>query len=258
MNLQRARFARLGGLVLMSLLFLLWSCFSASGHPLAVHIPSPCSVARVMAEEISLIASSVLVSLRRTLLAFVLGGSVGMALGFMHGILPLFRRITGPCIEGLRPLPSVALIPLALLLVGMGDGLNVLVAAFACAWPIFVSTYDGVLGVSPVLQDAAKVMGMGRYDIVRSVIFPASLPAVATGVRISLGIAFAVEISVEMVVPKQGLGALATTAAFAGQNALLYAAIVVAAVVGCVIGLACRRLEDLFLRRYGPEWSGRT
>lgn len=246
-----------GGYAFMAFLVVLWAGVSASGVVPEGQLPSPYEVWQALLAESSRLPAQVFATLRRTLQAFLLGGLGGLCLGLGHGLFPVFRTTTSLAVEGLRPLPSVALIPLGVLFFGMGDPLNIAVAAFACAWPCFISARDGVRGVNPMLLDTALTLGLGRVRTICSVVLPAAFPAMATGLRIALGIAFAVEVSVELVIPKQGLGAVATTAALAGESGQLYAAILVLGLAGLLLNHLLRKAAQRLLRPYGPQWSTR-
>lgn len=253
---HRSNAADLRGVAFAAFLAALWTGVCASGVVPEGQLPSPYEVLQALFAESPRLPAPALATLRRTLLAFLLGGLGGVALGLGHGVFPVFRKTTALAIEGLRPLPSVALIPLGILLYGMGDPLNIAVAAFACAWPCFISARDGVRGVNPMLLDTARTIGLGRVQTIGCVILPAAFPAIATGLRIALGVAFAVEVSVELVIPRQGLGALASTAALAGESALLYAAILATGLVGLLLNHLLRRATQRLLRPYGQQWSG--
>jgi NitT/TauT family transport system permease protein len=249
---------RCGGYAFAAALIILWWAGTVSGVLAKGQIPSPGEVLLALADDPHLFINAILRTVRQTMIAFALGGAVGLTLGLCHGVFPTVRDTTGPFIEGLRPLPSIALIPIAIVFVGMGDTLNVTIAAFACVWPIFINTHDGVKGINPLLFDTAFTIGITRRRLFQSVILQAALPMALTGLRLGLGIAFAVEVSVEMVIPKTGIGALAATAALSGHNALLYAAIAAAALTGLVLNQAFRWTEFALLRTYGPQWSKRT
>lgn len=249
---------RCGGYAFAAALILVWWAGTATGVPATGQIPSPGQVLLALADDPRLFIGAILKTVRQTMVAFALGGAAGLTLGLGHGVFPTLRNTTGPCIEGLRPLPSVALIPIAIVFVGMGDALNVTIAAFACAWPIFINTLDGVKGINPLLFDTAFTIGITRRRLFQGVILQAALPMALTGLRIGLGIAFAVEVSVEMVIPKTGIGALAATAALSGHTALLYAAIAAAAMTGLMLNQAFRWTEFILLRNHGPQWGKRT
>lgn len=246
----------LRGYAFVAFLAALWTGVCASGVVPEGQLPSPYEVLQALFAEGPRLPAQVFATLSRTLLAFLLGGLCGLGLGLGHGVFPLFRKTTNLAIEGLRPLPSVALIPLGILLYGMGSPLNIAIAAFACAWPCFISARDGVQGVNPMLLDTARTLGLGRAQTLGRVVLPAAFPAMVTGLRIALGVAFAVEVSVELVIPKQGLGALASTAALAGESGLLYAAILAIGLVGLLLNHLLRRATQRLLLGYGPQWSG--
>jgi NitT/TauT family transport system permease protein len=248
------RAVNLPGLAFMAALVGLWALASNDPAMHGASLPPPWEVWEALIDELPTIAAQTAGSLNRTLVAFALGGAVGAGLGVAQAVSPAMRKTTGPLVEGLRPLPSVALIPLGIVFMGMGDGLNISLAAFACAWPAFVGAHDGVRGVNPLLIETAMTMNLSRGRIIRTVIIPAALPAAAASLRIGLGIAFAVEISVEMLVPRHGIGAIATMAAMAGHDALLYAAILAAALAGLALNHGFTRLTSALTRRYGPQW----
>lgn len=247
------RRADLGGWLLLGALLLGWETAARTLPP--GQLPPVSQVVAVLADPAMLrrLAEEGGLTIGRTVAGFAVGGAVGLLLGLSFGLSPALRRALGPLVAGLRPLPSAALIPPAILFVGLGDGLNVALAAFACAWPIMVNAQDGVRGVSPVLLDTARTLGLSRGEAVRRVILPAALPRTLTGLRLGLGIALAVETSVEMVVPDRGLGALAAEAALSGRGAALYAAVVAAGLAGWGLDRLCERLEARLLRGYGPE-----
>lgn len=103
-------------------------------------------------------------------------------------------------------MPSVALIPIGILFLGMGDALNVAIIGWACSWPVFISTMDGVRSTDHILINTARTFGLNRMGIIRKVIIPSALPFVFTGLRVGLGIAVAVVVITEMVASGSGLG----------------------------------------------------
>lgn len=127
-------------------------------------------------------------------LAILVGSSLGIGLGLSRRA----ERAATAAIEVLRPIPSVALIPLAILLLGRGLDMKVALAAYAATWPILLNTLAGVRSTDPVAVDTARAYGLGRAAIVRWVTIPSAAPMAFTGVRISAAITLIVVISAEL------------------------------------------------------------
>lgn len=136
------------------------------------------------------------------LLAAVLGIGLGLMMGRSQAVADLFN----PLVEFLRPMPPVALIPLLLLLVGIGDQMRLIVIVYASFFPVLLNTVDGVRAVHPTLLDVARTFRVSRHDLLRRVILPAALPQIVAGLRISLAIALIVALVSEMVGATNGLG----------------------------------------------------
>lgn len=136
------------------------------------------------------------------LLAIVVAVPLGLLMGasrFMYGLLE-------PLTELLRPIPSSAYIPIAILFLGIGDAMKEFVVFFSCLFPILINCYSGVMGIDPVLIDTGRTFGLTRRDILLSIIFPATIPSILTGLRISLAIALIVVVVAEMVAGSSGIG----------------------------------------------------
>lgn len=176
-----------------------------------------------------------------TLLAWAAGLAIATAaavpIGTAIGSSRSIERAATPVIELLRPIPSVALIPLVILLIGRGIDMRVVLVAYAAAWPILVNTITGVRGVDPMAIETARAYGLTRGAIGWRVLLPSAAPFVATGIRIAAGIALIVAISAELIAGGDpGIGTWMLTASQAGSpRELLYAGIVVAGLVGLVL-----------------------
>ncbi len=163
--------------------------------------------------------------------AVALGVGLGLLMGRWRGIYDLFE----PLVEFLRPMPPVALIPVLILLVGIGDEMKIIVVAFASLFPILLNTVDGVRGVHPTLLDVARTFRFGELDTLRRVILPAALPQIVAGLRISLAIALIVALVSEMIGATQGLGYFVLQAQRSLRIRDMYAAIVMLALLGFTV-----------------------
>ena len=170
-------------------------------------------------------------------LGIVLATCLAVPAGLVLGSSARSYAATATAVEFLRPIPSVALIPLAILLLGRGIDMRVALVAYASVWPILFNTIYGMRAVDPVARATARSFGFGRLSVVRLVSLPSAAPFIATGIRISAAIALIVAISAELIAgggPGIGTWMLARSQAGVARE-LLYAAIVVAGAVGLVI-----------------------
>ncbi|MHC1712953.1 MAG: ABC transporter permease [Solidesulfovibrio sp.] len=198
----------------------------------------------------------ILATAERTLGGFVLGGAVGVLLGFGCGVFPGFGRASRMTVEFLRPMPSVALIPIGILFLGLGFGLCVAVAGFACAWPAYVAALTGAGATGPELRATARVYGLSRRETILLVLAPAALPQVMTGLRVALAVAVAVTVTTEMAASSNGLGSFILEASLSRHPERMYAGIVAVGVLGFALNAAFLMARRRVLR-WMPEEVGR-
>lgn len=126
--------------------------------------------------------------------------------GILLGVSPRLRALFGPSIELLRPLPPPAIIPAAMLFLGIGAAMKIFVVFFACSFPILINSLDGARGVPRLFADTGRTLGAGKARLFRQVILPAALPGVMSGLRVALPISLIVAVLSEMVGSVDGIG----------------------------------------------------
>jgi ABC-type nitrate/sulfonate/bicarbonate transport system permease component len=174
---------------------------------------------------------------------FALAIAGGVTLGIVIGSSPRLLDASSVLIEFLRPIPAVTLIPLAILVFGLGIPMRRFLIAYAALWPILINTLYGVRGSDRIFHDVASASGVtGAGRLVR-VTLPAALPNIATGIRVSASIALLVAVTAEFVTGTAGLGAYMQQQQAAYRVPELYAAIVVAALLGYAINVGLRVAE---------------
>lgn len=146
------------------------------------------------------------ISLQRLILGFLIGGISGLAVGWLTGWFPGLRHALDPLIAALHPLPKVALLPLLMVIFGMGERASTLAVAAATFFPLMINTMSGVQEIPAIYFEVAQSFGAHRSKVFRRVVIPGSLPAVLVGVRIALNVALLVTIAVELVSTETGLG----------------------------------------------------
>ena len=127
---------------------------------------------------------------------------LGIVLGYFRFVHSLLEML----IEFLRPMPSVAIIPVAILALGIGDSMIVAVTVYASVWPILINTLDGVRHIEKILLDTGRTFSLGRRQILWQIILPAASPYIVTGLRIGLSIALILVTTAEMIAGSKGLG----------------------------------------------------
>ena len=150
--------------------------------------------------------SDVVPSLIRLLAGYVIAVAVGVGGGIALGLSPVLRRVSEPIVEFLRAIPAPALLPFALLVLGVGNDSKIFVIAFVCLWPILLNAVDGVSGVDPTLVDTGRVYRIPARDRLRHVVLPAAAPQIFAGMRTSLSLALILMVISEMVASSNGIG----------------------------------------------------
>jgi NitT/TauT family transport system permease protein len=173
---------------------------------------------------------------------------IGVAVGLVLGSVPWIESAVRPLIEFLRPIPSVILVPLALLIVQNDVRAEVAVVAFASVWPVLINTIYGLKEVDPVAKDTLRSFGFGPVAVALRVSLPSTAPFIATGIRIAAAVSFVVAIAVELVgIGMNGLGLFAGSAQSGGGDI----ALMIAVAVWCgLIGLAINGVFVTVERRF--------
>jgi ABC-type nitrate/sulfonate/bicarbonate transport system permease component len=186
-------------------------------------------------------------TLLRIVGGFAIAAAIGIPAGLVLGAWVAGYDAFALTIDVVRPLPSTALVPIAALIFGIGNGMHIFVVVLATVIPILLATIDGVRGVDPLLLDTARTLGQGTTRIFRTVLLPAALPSIATGLRVAIAIALIVGISSEMMMSPDGLGRRVVYAQRMLRIADLYAGVLTLAILGFLLNRGFLLLEGRFL-----------
>lgn len=173
------------------------------------------------------------------LIALALAVPAGIALGSSH----LLYRSVRPIVEFLRPIPSVALIPLAILIAGTGTTSTVGLAVFGAFWPLLLQCYYGMQDLDPVAQDTARSFGLRRFERFHRVSLPSAVPYIATGVRIASAVVLIVIVSAEIVIGAPGLGREIYSAQSAGAYEKTYAITLLIGILAWILSIGVSMIE---------------
>ncbi|MEU9598449.1 ABC transporter permease [Streptomyces sp. NPDC048109] len=190
-----------------------WWALASAGFKL----PTPPEVVDRAATLISdgTLADDALASLTRVLVGFALGTAVAVPVGFLMGWYGILRGLIEPWIQFFRTIPPLAIIPLAVVAMGIDETPKIFVIFLAAFLACVISTFQGVVNVDRTLINAARVLGAGDATIFARVVVPASTPFILVGMRVGLGSAWATLVAAELIAAQEGLG-------YRMQNAQLY------------------------------------
>jgi NitT/TauT family transport system permease protein len=210
---------------------------------------------RVLAATASLLVDPVFLGdVWATVLAWAAGlgiaAVVGVSLGLVLGSFRLANEAASAAIEFLRPIPSVALIPVAILVFGQDADMKIALAVYASIWPILFNTIYGVRDVDPIAKETARTFRLSRVEILTRVSLPSAAPFAATGIRISAAIALIVTISAELLAGSaDGIGSfILRTSSGGGDTALVFAGTVIAGLLGVLVNVLLEGAERLAFR----------
>ena len=232
------RTSRLAALAAFALLLGAWQAAVALRWISPVFLPSPVEIGRALW---ALLASGELwrhlsVSLVRIGLGWLLGMSAGLAVGVAMGLSSLARSVGLPMVSALFPIPKIALLPLLILWLGIGETSKVVTIALGVFFPTVIAAYSGIDNVPRTLIRMAQSFDVPFRDIVRKVALPGALPSILSGIRISASIALLLLVSAEMIGAESGIGAFVLQAGNLMQTDQLMAGVAVLSGLGLVIG----------------------
>ena len=194
-----------------------------------------------------------LVSMQRVLLGFVAGAVPGILLGMSMGISPLVRSAVEPMIQATYPIPKLAIMPLILLIFGLGETSKVFTIGIGVFYLVVINTMAGVLHIEKIYMDVAKNFGAGRLDFYLTVAFPGALPMIFTGLKLGMGMALILVVAAEMSAAKAGVGWMIWRAYDMFAIEQMFVALIVLSVLGYVFSIFLDILE-----RWVVPWKQRA
>lgn len=223
---------------------MIWEVLARSGRISSLFFPAP-SV--ILLTSIELITSGKLsihlgITLWRVFIGFFLGGISGLMLGLAMGWSRSLRIIVDPLIAAAHPVPKIAILPLIMILFGIGESSKIVVIAVTTFFPMLINTVAGVRQINPIHFEVAENYGASLNKIFTRVIMPGSLPLVLTGARLALNMALLVAIAVELVSAQEGLGAMIWLAWQTLRTEELYVSLFVTAALGMILNFLLQRI----------------
>ena len=226
-------------------LLVVWEACARLGWVPVLFLPSPLGV---LEEGLAMAMSGELwvhlaASLQRLLAGFAIGAALGIVIGVWVGFFSLAEAVGTPLIAATFPIPKIALLPLLILWLGLGEASKVAVIALGVFFPMAINTYTGVREADPLLVRAAVAFGASRAGVIRKVILPSALPMIFAGLRLGAGTALLLLVAAEMIAVESGIGFLVLHAGNIMATTKLMVGIVMLSLLGLASSWGLTRLE---------------
>ena len=227
------------------LLLIIWELSVRVGLLDARFFPAPTTVFSTL---VSTIESGVLwkntwASLQRLFWGFLLGGIPALALGIIMGLYRPMRALFDPLIAATYPIPKSAILPLILLIFGLGEASKIVMVAIGVFYPVCINAVAGVLEINKIYLDVGKNFQAGRWQVFRTIALPGALPIVMSGVKLGVGMGLILIAIAEMIGAKSGLGYMIWHAWEILAVEMMYVGLIVIAVLGYLFTLILNELE---------------
>lgn len=228
----------------------------AAGWVPAALIPTPPQIATAGWGLRHVIPGDVAMSMLRVLEGFAITAVFGVLLGCLCGSSRLAESIFDPIMELLRPIPTLALLPLFIVWFGLGETSKVLMIAYASFFVVYVNTYQGVRYADPLLKRAALSLGANRTQTFFTIGLPSAMPEIFTGLKLGLGVAFVVLVAAELIAADSGMGYRIQEARYQFRVDRMFFGAALIGVIGFTLMTGLKWVEDRVLA-WKPQELGR-
>lgn len=252
---ERLLWGVLGNVLLLALMQLTVTFGLVSEHSM------PTAINMLIAFTNLIVSSTFLTALANTLaatvLAFALAVAIGVPLGIVLGTSRVAERWTSGLIEVLRPVPAIALLPVAILGLGIGIELKVTLAGFAALWPLLINAIGGVRDTDAAMVRAARSFTWSTATIMRRVHLPSALPFIVSGARQSISVALVIVVTLELLGARGGIGDVIRQYSTSGRVDYVFAGVLATGLLGMGLHVGLARFERAFMK-WAPQYRTAT
>ena len=226
-------------------LIAIWELICQSGVVSSLFLPAPSAIINALLEMIAdgEIGVSLAASLYRILAGFFVGSLIGLAVGLVTGTSALMDKIGTPIVNAIYPIPKIALLPLFILWLGIGELSKVTIIALGVFFPVAMNTYSGVKNVDTLLLKVAASFNASWWMAMKSVVLPNALPMIFAGLRLAAGTSLLLLVAAEMIAAQVGIGALILHYGDLMITDKLMAGVIVLSLLGLVFNLILQFVE---------------
>jgi ABC-type nitrate/sulfonate/bicarbonate transport system permease component len=231
--------------VSLAVVLAIWSGVALSGIVAEALFPAPWTVLEAgveMAQE-GVLRTDIAVSLQRAVVGFTIGASLGVALGLLTGRTRITRILLNPFLTLLRPIPAIALVPVAIVWFGIGEGSKYFVISYTVFLAVWFNTHHGMDFVPEIYIRASRSLGASRWREFLTVVIPAAAPHIVAGLRLGVALALLSLVAAELTGASSGIGYRLQEARQYIRTDRMFALLVILGVIGAVVDVAVHRIS---------------
>ncbi|PLR89825.1 aliphatic sulfonate ABC transporter permease SsuC [Bacillus sp. T33-2] len=256
MKLKNNRFEGILPWILPVSLIILWQVASTNEWITSRLFPAPTVIVQT---AIELLSSGTLlhhlgISTYRAFVGLLIGGGLGFILGLINGLSPLASKFFDSTIQMIRNVPHLALIPLIIIWLGIGETAKIFLVSLGVIFPIYVNTYHGIRTVDRGLIEMGKVYGLSSWELFKKIILPGALPSIFVGLRYALGLMWLTLIVAETIASDSGIGYMAMNAREFMQTDVIIFSITIYALLGKLADVLAKVIEEKTLK-WHPSYA---
>ncbi|HEX3789277.1 MAG TPA: ABC transporter permease [Pseudonocardiaceae bacterium] len=246
---RSAGIAPLRGLIPLVILLVIWQVAEAGRNSTFFPPPSDWATQTWQLWQGNALTHAILATLETFILSLVIATVLGTVIGVLVGRIRMLDRILGPILEYFRFLPGVALVPLAVLLVGYTESMKLYTVVFGAIWPVLLQVRIAARDINPIQLDVVRTLRLGRFAAARKIFLPSVVPGILLGIKITAPLTLVLVLVVEISTQVSGLGQLLETSQQNFQSAQVYGLVVIVGILAFLINLVMSLVENL-LQRY--------
>lgn len=239
-------------LVVPICVLILWELIVKAGLVKATLLPPPTKLWKTFCSLVSSgkLQSGLLISFGRVAAGFLIGSLAGATVGFLMGLFGIVNKALSVFVNVLRPIPTIALIPIFIIVFGIGEKSNIAVIVVGSFWPMLLNTIGGIQNVDSKLLELAYVYRIKSSKTVFRIILPSAVTSMLTGLRLGLGTAWMSVVAAEMIGASSGIGYMIMFARELAQTANMYVEVLVIGLVGLAIDRILLLVQNKFSRKF--------
>jgi sulfonate transport system permease protein len=241
------------GLLVFALLLLIWEILCRVTGVSPVLLPPPSRIWKAFVVGISngQLVMQTQATVGRMLGGWLLASFAGIVVGLIIGTTPGIRPYVEPTLELIRPMPSSAIVPIAIAIIGLSQSMVIFVICFGAIWPVMLNTIQGVASIEPRLKEVGRVLQLSRAQFLLKIALPNALPNILAGMRLSIGTALILTVVGEMIASQPGVGQGMVVAARSFRSADLYAGLFILGLLGIFSSSLLQVVERRYLAYRG-------